>query len=148
MPLKHLLTIFTPPPPFLGTLTRFMQQCTWRYDGKKYVFHTLSWMLVLIYCDQHDQQSNHPQMLFPLFLTVHHATHSNALVCQGTVYSYTRSRADWHSILWFAHLLGQSSVRSRNSVCPWPDSFFPMEAAEVNSKMFGWPDKRFWRDTC
>ena len=34
-------------------------------------------------------------------------------------------------------LHGQISVSSRNSVCPCPDSFLPMEAAETNSRMFG-----------
>ena len=40
-------------------------------------------------------------------------------------------------------LHGQISVSSRNSVCPCPDSFLPMEAAETNSRMFGRPDRRF-----
>ena len=39
----------------------------------------------------------------------------------------------------------QSSVSSRNSACPVSDSSFPMDAAEQNWTMLGWPESFFCR---
>ena len=37
----------------------------------------------------------------------------------------------------------QSSMSSRNSACPVSDSSFPIDAAEQNWTMFGWPESFF-----